>query len=110
MTAIDPITHLSLRLAAGDNVLTAWCTIAEPAVAEALVRAGFDAALLDMQHGSFDIATATRGVGAVALAGKPTLVRIPVGDFATASRLLGVWFRSRSSRRRAPGHGDRRGR
>lgn len=88
MTANDPITHLSLRLAAGDNVLMAWCGIPEPAIAEALVRAGFDAALLDMQHGSFDIAGAIKGISAVALAGKPALVRIPVGDFATASRLL----------------------
>lgn len=88
MTPTDPITQLSLRLAAGDNLLIAWCNIPEPAIAEALVRAGFDAALLDMQHGAFDIATALKGISTVALAGRPALVRIPVGDFAAASRLL----------------------
>jgi 4-hydroxy-2-oxoheptanedioate aldolase len=88
MAADDPVTHLSSRLGAGDTMLMAWCTIPEPAIAEALVRAGFDAVLLDMQHGSFDIATASAGISAVAMAGKPALVRIPVGDFATASRML----------------------
>ena len=59
-----------------------------PALGETLVRAGFDAALFDMQHGAFDTPGAVLGITAVALAGKPALVRIPVGDFATASKLL----------------------
>ena len=41
-----------------------------------------------MQHGAIDITGAMRGVAAVALAGKPAIVRIPVGDFATASRVI----------------------
>jgi 4-hydroxy-2-oxoheptanedioate aldolase len=41
-----------------------------------------------MQHGAFDVTAAIRGIAHVALVGKPAIVRIPVGDFATASRLL----------------------
>ena len=41
-----------------------------------------------MQHGLHDIGSVMRGIGAIALAGKPALVRIPVGDNATASRVL----------------------
>ena len=66
----------------------AWCGVPDPAVAEALVRNGFDAALFDMQHGSFEVGSASAGIVALAAAGKPALVRIPVGDFTTASRML----------------------
>ena len=60
----------------------------EPLVAEGVARAGFDAVLLEIQHGMHDIGSVMRCIGAIALAGKPALVRIPVGDNATASRVL----------------------
>jgi 4-hydroxy-2-oxoheptanedioate aldolase len=41
-----------------------------------------------MQHGAIDFAAAMRAVPLIAAAGKPALVRIPVGDFASASRFL----------------------
>jgi len=53
-----------------------------------LAREGFDAVTLDMQHGSIDLAATLRAVPLVAGAGKPTIARIPVGDFASASRLI----------------------
>ena len=40
-----------------------------------------------MQHGGVDFVGAARAIQAIALAGKPTIVRVNVGDFATASRL-----------------------
>ena len=43
---------------------------------------------LDLQHGGIDLVDASRAILAVALAGKPTLARVPVGDFALASRLV----------------------
>lgn len=82
------VSSLSEKLAAGENVLLAWCCLGMPHLGEAMLREGYDAALFDMQHGSFDFAGAVRGVELAALAGKPSLVRIPVGDFATAQRLL----------------------
>ncbi len=66
----------------------AWVGSPDPVVAETLVREGFDAAVLDMQHGGFDIRTVASAIGTCALAAKPAIVRIPVGDFATASRVL----------------------
>lgn len=60
----------------------------EPLVAESAARAGFDCVTLDMQHGLHDPASVMRCIGAVALAGKPAIVRVPVGDFAMASRAL----------------------
>jgi 4-hydroxy-2-oxoheptanedioate aldolase len=60
----------------------------EPAVAEALAREAFDAVVLDMQHGAVDFEGATRSILRVALAGKPTIARVPIGAFALASQLM----------------------
>lgn len=85
MSSVDA---LSERLRAGRPVLSAWCGIPEPAIAGILAREGFDAVTLDMQHGAIDFAATLRAIPLVAAAGKPALARIPVGDFASASRLL----------------------
>src|SRR6516225_1115640 len=76
------------RLAANREALCAWITVNEPAVAEWLAREAFDAVALDMQHGAIDFDGAMRSILSVALAGKPTIVRVPVGEFALASQLL----------------------
>jgi 4-hydroxy-2-oxoheptanedioate aldolase len=76
------------RIQRGEPSLAAWCGIAEPWVAETMVREGFDCAVLDMQHGAYDFVSAMNGITAVALAGKPAIVRIPVGAFPTVSRVL----------------------
>jgi 4-hydroxy-2-oxoheptanedioate aldolase len=82
------VANLADRIRGGEFLLTAWVGLPEPAMAEALVAAGFDTATLDMQHGAFDVDSAIRGIASVGLIGKPAIVRIPVGDFATASRML----------------------
>jgi 4-hydroxy-2-oxoheptanedioate aldolase len=82
------IGALARQIGAGQCALSAWVGINDPAVAEQLARDGYDTVTLDMQHGAIDVAGAMRGIGAVALAGKPAIVRIPVGDFATASRMI----------------------
>src|ERR1700728_351014 len=84
------LTMLSDRLAAGGQALCAWVTVNEPAVAEWLGREAFDAVVLDMQHGAVDFAGAMRSIVSVALAGKPTIARVPIGAFALASQLLDV--------------------
>ena len=85
---MSSVSALSDRLRSGSPVLSAWCGIPEPAVAGLLAREGFDAVTLDMQHGAVDLAAAIRALPLVAAAGKPALVRVPVGEFATASRIL----------------------
>ncbi|HEU6440819.1 MAG TPA: aldolase/citrate lyase family protein [Microvirga sp.] len=75
-------------LKAGTPLLTAWCGIPEPSVPGLLAREAFDAVVMDMQHGSIDFAAALQAVPLIAAAGKPALVRVPVGDFASASRFL----------------------
>jgi len=82
------VGKLAARLAAETPLLCAWIGINEPAVAEALAREDFDVVVLDMQHGAFDFVGASRAILSVALAGKPVIVRIPLGEFALASRVL----------------------
>ncbi len=82
------VGKLSKSLTADAPVFAAWVGMNEPAVAEALAREAFDAVILDIQHGALDFAGASRAILAVALADRPAIVRVPVGDFPLASRLL----------------------
>jgi 4-hydroxy-2-oxoheptanedioate aldolase len=82
------LRKLAGRLAANGEALCGWVTVNEPAVADWLAREAFDAVALDMQHGAIDFDGAMRSILSVALAGKPTIVRVPVGEFALASQLL----------------------
>jgi 4-hydroxy-2-oxoheptanedioate aldolase len=79
---------LAKRLRAGETLTCGWCALPEPLVAEGVARAGFDAVLLEVQHGLHDSGSLVRGISAIAYGGKPALVRVPVGDFGTASRVL----------------------
>jgi 4-hydroxy-2-oxoheptanedioate aldolase len=82
------LPSLARRLRAGEVTFCGWVSLPEPLIAELVARAGFDCVALEMQHGLHDVASVMRGIGAVALAGKPAVVRIPVADNANASRFL----------------------
>ena len=83
----DPVIATLAKALAAGGVYSAWVGINDPQLAEALAREDFDAVTLDMQHGSVDLVGAARSILSVALAGKPTVVRVGVGDFAAASRI-----------------------
>jgi 4-hydroxy-2-oxoheptanedioate aldolase len=84
------VTDVSLaaRLRAGETVFTGWCGLPSPLVAETVGREGFAAVTLDSQHGLWDLANILTGIAAVRQAGAAPVVRVPVGDFATVSRVL----------------------
>src|SRR5688500_11881877 len=85
---MSSVSSLPDRLRDGSPAFSAWCGMPEPSIAGVLAREAFDAVALDMQHGAIDFAATVRAIPLVAAAGKPAIVRIPVGDFPTASRLL----------------------
>jgi 4-hydroxy-2-oxoheptanedioate aldolase len=85
---MSSVSSLPERLRAGPPAFSAWCGISEPGIPGILAREAFDAVTLDMQHGMIDFAAVARAIPLIAAAGKPAVVRIPVGDFATASRVL----------------------
>ena len=81
------IGRLIGRIANNECLFCGWAGINDPAVVEHLARENFDAVVMDMQHGAFDVTGAIRSIGVAALFGKPAIVRIPVGEFSVASRV-----------------------
>ena len=76
------------RLRGGETIYSGWIATPEPMIAEVAARQGFDCVSLDMQHGLHDPISVMRSIGGIVHAGKPAGVRVPVGDFAMASRAL----------------------
>ena len=83
-----PAFTLARRLRAGETVFSGWCSLPYPLVAEALGRDGFAAVTIEGQHGLWDVASMLTGIAAVRQGGAAPVVRVPVGDFALASRVL----------------------
>src|ERR1700704_1736319 len=83
-------SSLARRLRAGETVYSGWCGLPSPIVAELVGREGFPAVTLDGQHGLWDTASVLAAVAQVRRGGAAPFVRIPVGEFATASRALDV--------------------
>ena len=79
---------LADRLRAGPPLVFGWSSLPEPLVGEAMARAGLPAVLVDMQHGQVDLRAALRLISAIKSVGGGVVVRIPVGENQTASRLL----------------------
>ena len=79
---------LAARLRAGEIIHSGWCGLPYPIVAELVGREGFPAVTLDGQHGLWDLAATVAGIAAIRQGGAAAVVRVPVGDFATVSRVL----------------------
>ncbi|MCO5065983.1 MAG: HpcH/HpaI aldolase/citrate lyase family protein [Rhizobiaceae bacterium] len=79
---------LAERLAADEVTITAWSGVPDALTVELLAGQPFDAVTLDMQHGGHHEDSVLRSIVPVQKAGKPVLVRIPVGRFDMASRAL----------------------
>jgi 4-hydroxy-2-oxoheptanedioate aldolase len=72
------------RLRAREQLIAAWLDLGSPATAELSAAAGFDAVIVDLEHGAGD-ETAARAQ--IAAAGRPVLVRTPDGG-TQAGRML----------------------
>ena len=79
---------LARRLRAGETVYCGWCALGSPIVAETVAREGFSAVNIDQQHGLWDFAGVVAAIGAICHAGTSPVVRVPLNDFASASRAL----------------------
>jgi 4-hydroxy-2-oxoheptanedioate aldolase len=82
------IQSLKPRLLAGPPAFTAWVSMRDPALGDVMLREGFDCLTLDWQHGFHDFDSVAAAISTAYCAGKPTLVRIGVGDFGEAARFL----------------------
>jgi 4-hydroxy-2-oxoheptanedioate aldolase len=75
--AADTANAIKRKLADGQPVLGIWSIIPSPMVVEILSLSGFDFAILDMEHGVFDLGTLDACIRAVEVAGRAPLVRVP---------------------------------
>ncbi|PZM12953.1 HpcH/HpaI aldolase family protein [Rhizobium tubonense] len=67
---------------------TSWLAFNDPQLALYQAREAVDAVTLDAQHGQFDYTSIVASIANIRLAGKSPIVRVPVGDFSLASRVL----------------------
>jgi len=79
---------LARSLRTGETVYCGWCALGAPVIAEWTAREGFKAVNIDQQHGQWDMAATFAAIAALSHAGAAPVVRIPLGDFAVASRVL----------------------
>ena len=80
--------RLKKLLDSGNPVLSAWCGITDSRYLEAIAGHGFDAVVLDMQHGFFDETSIQNAIATLVARGKAPLVRIPLARWDTASRVM----------------------
>lgn len=79
---------LARRLQGGEIIYSAWCRLGSPLIGELLARHGFGAVTFDQQHGLFDIGETHAAIAAVHGLRVPPVVRIAIGDYGAASRML----------------------
>lgn len=76
------------ELKSGKEIISGWCGIPSGLMVEALLNAGYQTVTLDMQHGFHDISSVLSCVASAKILGQRLIVRIPVGEWGTASRAL----------------------
>jgi 4-hydroxy-2-oxoheptanedioate aldolase len=88
-----PVASLRSLLAGPAPVALAWLNSPDPLIAEAIVRSGFDAVALDLQHGAIDAGEALRLLQVIGGAGLPAVVRVPWSEPAAIMKALdlGAW-------------------
>lgn len=84
----EHVTGFRARLLAGPTVFCSWSAMREPAGIETLLREGFEAVVLDWQHGFHDQHSIEAGIIAANGLHRPALIRIGVAEFANAARFL----------------------
>lgn len=75
--SMPTVNPLKAKLASGQAVLGVWSIIPSPVVVEIFALGGIDFAILDMEHGIFDVGALDSCVRACESAGAVPLVRIP---------------------------------
>lgn len=85
---------IKARLAAGDFIAAAWVELANPDIAEILVRHGWQTIVIDGEHGSGTLEDWVATARAVEAAGGIPILRVPDGSDPTLKRALDRGFRS----------------
>lgn len=76
------------RLAGGDRLVTSWLTLCSPIAAEIMAMVGFDALIIDQEHGPGDLFNAVSLMQAARAGDAPCLMRIASSDINLIKRAL----------------------
>lgn len=79
---------LKARMRGGEAVNGFWVELFSPAAAEIMSAAGYDCAMIDLEHGAADLADAVAVMRAFGGTGCTPLVRVPANDAAWIKRVL----------------------
>jgi len=79
---------LKARMRAGQRVNGFWVELFSPAAAEMMAAAGYDCAMIDLEHGAADLGDAVAVMRAMAASDCTPLVRVPANDPAWMKRVL----------------------
>ncbi|MGR3492259.1 MAG: HpcH/HpaI aldolase family protein [Shimia sp.] len=89
-----PENILKRRLLAGERTQGVWLNTGSPVVAEIAGMAGFDWALIDMEHGPSDMGSLGNELRALAATGTPAVVRVPSKAPEWISRVMDLGAQS----------------
>lgn len=81
---------LKERLRRGEGAIGCWLHMCSPIAAEVVALAGFDAVIIDHEHGSGDLLNAISQLQAVSATPATTLMRVPWNDPVYIKRALDI--------------------
>lgn len=87
---MDIINQCKKKLLRGENVIGAWLSMGSPIAAEIVANAGYDAVIIDHEHGPGDFLNAISLMQAVAAAGPSPMMRVPWNDTVYIKRALDI--------------------
>ncbi len=82
--------HMNLKQKFAENIITigSWITLAHPAIAEIMAKAGFDWLAIDLEHSVITIREAEELIRVIGLCGAAPLVRISSNDAVQIKRVM----------------------
>jgi 2-keto-3-deoxy-L-rhamnonate aldolase RhmA len=83
-----PEVNLKTRLARNDLTIGSWITLAHPAIAEIMAKAGFDWLVVDLEHSAITIREAAELIRVIDLCGVVPLVRLSANDAVQIKRVM----------------------
>jgi 2-dehydro-3-deoxyglucarate aldolase len=84
------VISLKSKLARGKLTLGSWITLAHPAIAEIMARAGFDWLVIDLEHSVITIREVEELIRVIALSGACPLARLSGNDPVQIKRVMGA--------------------
>src|SRR5579885_2235656 len=87
-TGVATEPSLKQRLRSGDTTVGSWITLAHPAIAEIMAKAGFDWLVVDLEHSVITIREAEELIRVIELCGSVPLVRVSANEPVQIKRVM----------------------